>query len=48
MIRIVIADDHVMFRQGLVNLLKGADDIEIVAECGDGFKALELIRHHSP
>lgn len=48
MIRIIIADDHVMFRQGLLNMLKGADDIEIVADCGDGQEALKLIRRHTP
>lgn len=48
MIRVIIADDHVMFRQGLLNMLKGADDIEVVAHCGDGQEALELIRLHAP
>ncbi|MEI6206471.1 MAG: response regulator transcription factor [Desulfuromonadales bacterium] len=48
MIRILIADDHAMFRQGLVNFLHTAKDIEIVGECGDGNKALELIRCLSP
>lgn len=48
MIRILIADDHVMFCQGLVNFLGTAADIEIVAECGDGSRALELIRSLLP
>ena len=48
MIRVLIADDHVMFRQGLLNLLNTSEGIEIVAECGDGKKALELIRSLEP
>jgi DNA-binding NarL/FixJ family response regulator len=48
MISVLIADDHVMFRQGLINLLNTSEGIEIVAECGDGKKALELIRSLKP
>jgi DNA-binding NarL/FixJ family response regulator len=48
MIRIIIADDHILIRQGLKKLLKEAEDIEVVAECGDGAAALELIRKHAP
>ncbi len=48
MIRVLIADDHVMFRQGLINLLTTAEDIHIAAECGDGATALELIRSLEP
>jgi len=48
MIRTLIADDHIMFRQGLITLLNTAEDIDIVAECGDGRKALELIRSLEP
>lgn len=48
MIRVLIADDHVMFRQGLVNFLRMAEDVEIVAECGDGDTALKQIRSLAP
>ncbi len=48
MIRIIIADDHILIRQGLKKLLKEAEDIEVVAECGDGEAALDLIRKHAP
>ncbi len=48
MITIIIADDHVMFRQGLLNLLRSAADIQVLAECGNGCQALELIREHAP
>jgi DNA-binding NarL/FixJ family response regulator len=42
--RIVLADDHAMFRQGIKNILEGADDLEVVGEEGDGLNLLELLR----
>jgi DNA-binding NarL/FixJ family response regulator len=48
MIRIIIADDHVMFRQGLLNLLASAADVSVVAHCGSGEEALDLVREHAP
>lgn len=48
LITLVVADDHPIFRQGLRSLLKMAPDCEIVAECGRGDEALELIRQHRP
>ncbi|NVN90832.1 MAG: response regulator transcription factor [Desulfuromonadales bacterium] len=48
MIRVLIADDHVMFRQGLINLLNTSEGIQIVAECGDGGNALAMIRDLEP
>jgi DNA-binding NarL/FixJ family response regulator len=39
--RIVIADDHTLFRQGLKGLLEDVSELEVVGEAGDG---LELIR----
>ena len=37
-IRIVLADDHPIFRRGLVQVLQAEPDFEIAAECGDGGK----------
>jgi len=48
MIRIIIADDHVMFRQGLIQLLQGVEDIEIIAACGDGQMALATVCEFIP
>jgi DNA-binding NarL/FixJ family response regulator len=42
-IRIVIADDHRLFREGLRRLLELEDDIEIVGEAKDGAEAVDLI-----
>ena len=35
-IRVLMADDHVIFRDGLRKLLDGEDDIEIVGEASNG------------
>jgi DNA-binding NarL/FixJ family response regulator len=41
--RIVVADDHVLFRQGLKGILGGAADLEVVGEAGDGLELLNLL-----
>ncbi len=40
MIRVLVADDHELVRQGLVALLAQAQDIEVVGEAGDGQQAI--------
>jgi DNA-binding NarL/FixJ family response regulator len=47
-IRILIADDHELFRRGLRMVLEDEADIEVVAEAGDGQAAIELAREHAP
>ena len=44
MIRIVIADDHVMVREGLKQLLSHEADLAVVSEAGDGHGVLQAIR----
>jgi len=44
MIRIVIADDHTIMREGLKRILDGALDIEIVGEAINGFEVLGHVR----
>ena len=46
--RILIADDHEMFRQGLRVLLDSQPDVEVIAETGDGRSAVQLAREHAP
>ena len=41
MIKIMIVDDHPMFREGLAYRLGMDDDIEVVAEANNGREALE-------
>ena len=44
MIRVVIADDHQILREGLKQLLLAAGDLDIVGEAGDGNEVLQRIR----
>lgn len=44
MIRIVIADDHAIVRQGLRQLLAIAPDLELAGEAKDGWEVLERVR----
>lgn len=46
--KIFIADDHPIFRQGLLKIMEGDPELEIVGESGDGEEALQLIRSLCP
>jgi DNA-binding NarL/FixJ family response regulator len=47
-IRIVMADDHPIVRQGLRLMIEANKTMTVVAEAGDGETALELIEQHKP
>jgi DNA-binding NarL/FixJ family response regulator len=47
-IRVLLADDHTMFRQGLAGVLTSYGGMEIVAEVPNDADALELARHLEP
>jgi two-component system response regulator NreC len=47
-IRVIIADDHQLFREGLVNLLSESKNIEIVAEAENGKEAIIKARELNP
>jgi two-component system, NarL family, response regulator len=47
-IRILIADDHPIVRQGLVSILEEEPDMDIVGEADNGKEAIALFRQHQP
>jgi DNA-binding NarL/FixJ family response regulator len=47
-IRVLLVDDHRLFRAGMRALLGTLDDIEVVAEADNGREALELVDLHAP
>lgn len=47
-ISIVIADDHPVFRQGLRLIIENDRTFSVLAEAGDGHRALDLIETHQP
>lgn len=46
--RVLIADDHPIFRRGLEEVIRADDRLELVAEAEDGAQAMRLIREHKP
>jgi len=44
-IKLIIADDHELFRNGLAELLRKHDDIKIVKTVGDGLEFMELVNN---
>lgn len=42
--RVILADDHVMLRQGLRRILEGVGDLMVVGEADDGLQLLEVLR----
>jgi DNA-binding NarL/FixJ family response regulator len=48
MIRVLLADDHGLVRDGLARLLGSVPDIEVVAAAADGRAAIRLAREHRP
>ncbi len=48
MIRVVIADDHQMFIDGIRSILDKAGDISITAEAKDGLELIKAVEKHNP
>lgn len=46
--RVVIAEDHKLFREGLKALLASNEDLTVVGEAADGLEAIRCVRQHSP
>jgi len=47
-IRVLLADDHTIFREGLRSLLERMPEVTVACEAGDGREALELIEKERP
>ena len=47
-VKIILADDHPIVRQGLRQMIETDQNLSIVAEAGNGLTALELIEKHQP
>ena len=47
-IRVVVADDQELVRSGFSMILEAQQDIEVVAEAGDGAEAVAAVRRHTP
>ena len=47
-IRVILADDHTFFREGVAGILEGYPEIELVDQASDGQKLLALVEQHRP
>ncbi len=47
-LRILLADDHVLFRKGLTALIAARHDMQVVGEASDGLQAIALARETKP
>jgi two-component system nitrate/nitrite response regulator NarL len=47
-IRVLLVDDHILFRKGIANLLSAQTDMEVIGEAGDGREALQKARELMP
>src|SRR3546814_4713008 len=45
---VILADDHTLVRKGIKAMLESDEDIEVVAEAGNGLEALEKAREFNP
>ena len=48
MLRILLVDDHVLFRKGVAALLAGRQEMQVVGEAGDGLEAITAARETLP
>jgi DNA-binding NarL/FixJ family response regulator len=46
--KILLADDHVMFRRGVRRIIESMDNVEVVGEAGDGIELLKLVKDLDP
>lgn len=47
-IRVVVADDHAVVREGIRHVLERIQGLQVVAEASDGLEVLELVEEHEP
>lgn len=47
-IRLVVVDDHALFRSGLVSLIQGMEGFEVVGEAGNGREAQDVVERTKP
>ena len=47
-IRLVVVDDHILFREGLAAIIRSGSDIEVVGQAGSVREAVEVVRSLSP
>ena len=47
-IRILVADDHLIVRDGIISIVEVEKDMRVVAQASDGVEAVSLVKKHLP
>src|SRR5512142_1210699 len=47
-VRVLLVDDHALFREGLAGILRGQPDLQVVGEANDGLEAVVKAREYKP
>lgn len=47
-IKLAVVDDHILFREGLISIVRSAPDVEVVGQAGSVGEAIELVRTIKP
>jgi two-component system, NarL family, response regulator len=47
-IRIMVADDHAIVRDGIISILAGERDLQLIAQAADGIDAVKMVKKHLP
>lgn len=47
-VTVIVADDHPLYREGLVGAIQAREDLALVGQAANGDEALDLIRQHTP
>ena len=47
-VTVLVADDHPIYREGIVRAINDRAELELVGEAADGEQAVELVRRHRP
>ncbi|HUA69358.1 MAG TPA: response regulator transcription factor [Candidatus Saccharimonadales bacterium] len=47
-IRILVADDHLIVRDGIISIVEVEKDMRVIAQANDGVEALSLVKKHLP
>lgn len=47
-VKLILADDHQLFREGIKRIINMEDDLEVIGECGDGISVIELCNSLQP
>lgn len=45
---VILVDDHIMFREGLANILKSQNDFQVIGQAGTAHEAVEMVRNLHP